>query len=123
MPPQGSSRACRMIEYSNTSTSSWIVIPGAGDSLGHLVQYARVCSLHLVVIDTGVAKKALCPSDDVKEIKPPTGGKGAYAAVVTVTTDAGYKQAVAYLHASRMLMAVGLAGHAALDVSIIWWYS
>ncbi|KAJ7632056.1 hypothetical protein B0H17DRAFT_1217609 [Mycena rosella] len=42
MLPQGSSRACRMIEYSNTSTSSWIVIPGAGNGLGHLaVQYAR----------------------------------------------------------------------------------
>ncbi|KAJ7703886.1 hypothetical protein B0H17DRAFT_1193824 [Mycena rosella] len=29
--------------------------------------------------------------DDIKEIKPLTGGKGVYAAIVTVTTDAGYK--------------------------------
>ncbi|KAJ7694558.1 hypothetical protein B0H17DRAFT_1274792, partial [Mycena rosella] len=57
--------AYRTIKYSNTSTGNWIVIPGAGGGLGHLgvyLQYARVCSLRLVAIDTGTAKKALCPS-------------------------------------------------------------
>ncbi|KAJ7692606.1 hypothetical protein B0H17DRAFT_1200426 [Mycena rosella] len=86
--------------------SNWIVIPGAGGGLGHLVQYARVCSLHLVVIDTGTAKKRSAPvsaprrgstsstvpwspshppppfadpaRDDVKEIKHLTDGKGTY---------------------------------------------
>ncbi|KAJ7601332.1 hypothetical protein B0H17DRAFT_1223228, partial [Mycena rosella] len=41
MPPQVSSRAYRTIKYSNTSTGNWIIIPGAGGGLGHLVQYAR----------------------------------------------------------------------------------
>ena len=58
--------------------------------------------------------------DLVADVKRLTGGLGAHSAVVTATSPSGYTQAVDYLRPGGTLMAVGLPGNAALEVSIFF---
>ncbi|KAF9077580.1 chaperonin 10-like protein [Rhodocollybia butyracea] len=123
----------RAIKYSQTVPGDWIVLPGAGGGLGHLaIQYARVCGLRVIAVDTGASKKELCLKlgaekwidfmeckDIVSEIQTITSG-GAHSAVVTSASSSGYEQAVDYLRSGGTLMAVGLPGKSTLNASIFF---
>ncbi|THU82034.1 GroES-like protein [Dendrothele bispora CBS 962.96] len=124
----------RAIKYSQTNPGDWIVLPGAGGGLGHLsVQYARVCGLRVIAIDTGAEKKNLClklgaekfidfkeSKDIVADVRNATGGEGAHAAVVTSSAPGGYTQATEYLRSGGTLMCVGLPGDSKLVTSIFF---
>ncbi|EKM77296.1 hypothetical protein AGABI1DRAFT_86600 [Agaricus bisporus var. burnettii JB137-S8] len=124
----------RALKYSETGPGDWIVLPGAGGGLGHLViQYAKYMGRRVIAIDGGEEKRKLCLSlgadhwidfktckDVTAEIKRVTGGKGAHATVVTTASSSGYSQAIDYLRPNGRLMAVGLPAKTTLDADIFW---
>lgn len=51
----------RALKDSGAHAPDWVAVPGAGGGLGSLaVQYAKYLGLHVVAIDSGEEKRALC---------------------------------------------------------------
>lgn len=101
----------------------WVVVPGAGGGLGHLlIQYAVNAGLRVIAIDTGKEKEELCKKlgaevwidfkeeeEMVKKVKAAVlDGLGPHAAIVAAASAESYEQAYEYLRPHGTLVVVGM---------------
>ncbi|OWY98794.1 LOW QUALITY PROTEIN: Alcohol dehydrogenase [Phytophthora megakarya] len=99
----------------------FVVIPGAGDGLGHLAcQCARAMGYRVIAIDSGEDKRKLVASYGIKnfidfkvgnvqqKVFEASEGRGAHATVVVASGGEVYKAALSFLRPHGAVMLVGL---------------
>ncbi|KAI0312327.1 mannitol-1-phosphate dehydrogenase-like protein, partial [Amylostereum chailletii] len=116
----------RGLKLSNTKLGDWVVIPGAGGGLGHLVVLRTsvipdIPEFRLYLLDSGEVKKSVClglgaekwvdfkhSTDVVKDVVEACDGLGPHAALIIPPIGAAYDDALQYLRTSGTLVMIGL---------------
>ncbi|QKX54181.1 uncharacterized protein TRUGW13939_01265 [Talaromyces rugulosus] len=121
------------LKESGARPGETVAIVGAGGGLGSLAQqYAKAMGLHIVAIDGGDEKKAMCESlgaeayvdftkskDLVKDVQKATpDGLGPHAVILVAVSELPFQQAADYVRSRGTIVAIGLPANAFLKAPV-----
>lgn len=120
------------LRKSNTKPGDWLVVPGAGGGLGHLVTQlaAKAFGQRVIGIDQASKEKVVKESgaeiffdvaksgaDMMAEVRKLTDDLGAHAAIVCAASNAAYAQSLEFLRPGGTLVGVGMPGGKPLAIT------
>lgn len=121
------------LKESGARPGQHVAVVGAGGGLGSLaIQYARAMGLHVIAIDGGDAKGAMCrelgaaayvdfqtSADIIADVKAATpDGRGPHSALLVAVQEEPFQQATQYVRPRGVVVCVGLPANAMLSAPV-----